>query len=366
MAMRYRALDGWRGFAALAITFYHLPIDHAFRGLSNWKNMEIFVDLFFVLSGFVIAHAWRDRLGDFAAAKTFMFKRFWRVWPLHIFVLAIFFALEGVKLAAFLMGSGVLENRPFTGYTSVPSLISNIFLVQSLGLHGSSTWNAPAWSISVEFWVYVAFALVMLALSRHAMLGFIALAAMGALVLAQFSDLGLLATHDLGFFRGLFGFFLGVITQAIVAAQTGRRAHGDGAEIGIILLLIVFLMVSGRDSFSLLGPVIFAVLVYIFANGAGFLTRFFESEPMQRLGLWSYSIYMIHVLLFNLVRIGLIALEKVTGLPLTASGEGGNRLFSFGSGALDALAIGGLIGVSIALASLSYRSIEVPFMAKAR
>ncbi len=49
-ANRYDTLDGWRGLAALAIAFYHLPVAHGFRDLAGWKNLEFFVDFFFVLS----------------------------------------------------------------------------------------------------------------------------------------------------------------------------------------------------------------------------------------------------------------------------------------------------------------------------
>jgi len=52
------ALDGWRGIAALAIAFYHVPIAHPLQALAGWKNMEFFVDFFFVLSGFAITHSW--------------------------------------------------------------------------------------------------------------------------------------------------------------------------------------------------------------------------------------------------------------------------------------------------------------------
>ena len=86
--VRYEALDGWRGIAALAIAFYHAPIAHPLREGAAWKNWELFVDFFFVLSGFVIAHAWLKRLDGTEAAKSFLSRRFWRVWPLHVTILA--------------------------------------------------------------------------------------------------------------------------------------------------------------------------------------------------------------------------------------------------------------------------------------
>jgi len=112
-----------------------------------------------------------------------------------------------------------------------------------------------------------------------------------------------------------------------------------------------------------MAPVIFSGVILFFSQGRGLLTRVLESRPIQALGLWSYSIYLVHALLFYGLRLALVLVEKVTKLPLTAAGSGNERIFTFGNGAVDLLAIVALLAVTIAISARTYRYIERPFMA---
>lgn len=360
---RFEALDGWRGIAALAIAFYHLPIAHPFREMAGWKNMELFVDLFFVLSGFVILHAWGNKLTTPAAARSFMIKRFWRVWPLHIVILAAFVLAE---LAQFMVGKVLnisVGEAPFTGPTSLPALLSNIVMLQSLNLHGTTTWNGPAWSISVEFWTYAIFAAVML-LTRGRTLALLAVAVIGFVAIAMLSPIFLFATHDYGLARALYGFFIGAVTYRLVSANAVRPASGSFGEVFVVVGMLAYLAATGLDASSLFAPLVFASLVLVFANGRGVVTTLLRSAPVQALGLWSYSIYLVHTLIYYGLRMGLLLLEKLTGRSFTASGDGSERLFSFGHGALDWLAIIGLLALTLLISRYTYRMIEARYMAK--
>lgn len=361
-ANRYETLDGWRGLAALAITFYHVPVAHAFRDMAGWKNLEFFVDFFFVLSGFVICHAWGRRIATTNDAKTFMTRRFWRVWPLHIVILGAFLAIESAEwLAVKAMGLSLGE-APFTGPSSVPALLSNIVLMQSLNLHGTTTWNGPAWSISVEFWTYLAFAAVMLfAAGRTWVMALVAV--LGALFIAVFSPIWLFATHDYGLARAFYGFFAGAVAYRLLAPQPHAARSGSALEIAAVLAMFIWMAGTGKNWTSLLAPIVFVGLVVVFARGGGVLARFLMSKPVQLLGLWSYSIYLVHTLIFYGLRIVLVAVEKKLGWSFTASGTGSERLFSFGGGLTNMLVILALLALTIAISALTYRLIEKPFMA---
>jgi hypothetical protein len=358
---RYETLDGWRGLAALAITFYHVPVVHAFRDMAGWKNLEFFVDFFFVLSGFVICHAWGKRITTSVDAKTFMIRRFWRVWPLHIVILGVFLAIEGAEwLAAKMIGLSLGE-APFTGPNSISSLLSNIVLMQSLNLHGTTTWNGPAWSISVEFWTYMAFAAVMLlAAGRTWVMALVA--AFGALIIAIFSPIWLFATHDFGLARALYGFFAGAVAYRLLAPQMGAARSGSALEIAAMLAMFAWMTGTGKNWTSLMAPIVFVGLVVVFARGGGVLTRLLMSRPVQLLGLWSYSIYLVHTLIFYGLRIVLVAAEKKLGWTFTASGAGSERLFSFGGAVTNAGVILALLALTIAVSAVTYRWIEKPFM----
>lgn len=361
---RFEALDGWRGIAALAIAFYHLPIAHPFRGLEGWKNLELFVDLFFVLSGFVIMHAWGQRLASAGDARQFMIRRFWRVWPLHIVILGAFVLVEfGEALAGRVIGLSFGET-PFTGSTSLASLASNIVMMQSLNLHGTTTWNGPAWSISVEFWTYALFALVML-LSRGRTLALVMMAAGGLVAISVLSPIYLFATHDYGMARAVYGFFTGAVTYRLVMRGTPRPAAGAVGEIGMVAAMLIYLATTGLDASSLFAPLVFAGLVIVFARGAGPVSALLLSRPVQALGLWSYSIYLVHTLLYYGMRMGLILIGKLTGLDFTAAGAGSERVFSFGGPFADGLMIVLLLGLTILISRWSYTLIEARYMAKA-
>lgn len=362
-AKRFEALDGWRGIAALAIAFYHAPIAHSLRAAAGWKNMELFVDFFFVLSGFVIMHAWGKRLDGAADAKVFVQKRFWRIWPLHFSILMAFLAIEVVKAA---MGAVIAlpsDEPTFAGSRSWAALLSNILMLQSLNLHGTTSWNGPAWSISVEFWTYLVFAGAMLAFRARIDRALIVIALAALAGVAWFSPIWLFATHDFGLLRAIYGFFLGAATYRLVQSGRVEITGGTGAEVAVVLALVSYLLSTGVNVTSLMAPVIFSGVILFFSQGRGLLTRVLESRPIQALGLWSYSIYLVHALLFYGLRLALVLVEKVTKLPLTAAGSGNERIFTFGSGAVDLLAIVALLAVTIAISARTYRYIERPFMA---
>lgn len=359
---RYEALDGWRGLAALAIAFYHAPIANPLREYAGWKNWELFVDFFFVLSGFVIMHAWGQRLTDASAARDFVQRRFWRIWPLHFTILFAFFGIEMLKSVLLAFVALPLEEGPFAGSRSWFALLTNITMTQSLNTHGTTTWNGPAWSISVEFWTYLVFAGVMLAARRHLDKVLLPIALLAMLAVWMLSPIYLFATHDFGLFRAIFGFFLGAATYRLVRSERFVVEGGTGVEIAVVIALASYLVATGLNASSLFAPFVFAGVIVVFSSGHGVLTKLLESRPVQALGLWSYSIYLVHALLYYVLRLVLIAVEKVLKLPLTQSGSGNDRVFTFGGTMADLAVIALLLLVTIVISAQTYRFIERPYM----
>src|ERR1700709_560293 len=184
ISTRFRALDGWRGVCALLVAAHHIEV----HGFLYWqpliRNAWLFVDFFFVLSGFVIAHAYGAHLEKGPEIKAFVIRRFGRLWPLHA---AMLLALIGLELAhlAIAHGHPIPGARPAFPAGRAPSaILTNLFLVQSLGLHPYETWNGPAWSISTEFYTYLIFAAVCFVAPRFRILLSLLLAVLGIVVLA--------------------------------------------------------------------------------------------------------------------------------------------------------------------------------------
>jgi peptidoglycan/LPS O-acetylase OafA/YrhL len=360
---RFAALDGWRGIAALAVCIYHLPLALPWSASPVWRNAELAVDFFFVLSGFVIAHAARAGLPTGEAASAFLARRFFRVWPLHAAVLGLFVLLEAIKLAATLKIALPLEAPPFTGNNTPGSILTNLVFLQAYGLHGATTWNGPSWSISGEFACYVLFTFVTLLLPRRRDVAMAALALGCALVLWRVSDIGIFVTHDFGVPRALMGFAVGTLAHAI---RDRFPTGGTVAEIASLAAVALFLATTGTNATSLLAPLVFAGVLLAHAPERGAVSRMLRSAPVQWLGLMSYALYMVHMLVYQGLKMGLKAAEKAAGIGLDRLVLPNRELLAVESPAVLAVAIAlGLAG-TLALAALLHRLVEAPGIAFGR
>jgi len=77
-------------------------------------------------------------LTNVGAARSFMIRRFWRVWPLHFGY--PFAPSELAKLAIGLVAPLPTDEVPFTGSRSIGAMLTNLVMLQSLNLHGTTTW----------------------------------------------------------------------------------------------------------------------------------------------------------------------------------------------------------------------------------
>ena len=369
--MRFAALDGWRGIAAIAVAVYHLPVNWHFYWSALIRDSYLFVDFFFVLSGFVIANSYLQALQTPHDVKIFLIRRFGRLYPLHLAVLLAMVSFEFVKLALVHFGSSA-ETTPFTGPFSIASLLSNLLLLQSMGLHDVLTWNSPSWSISVEFYVYITFSLFALAVIDRARFKVcIAVVVIAALLLIALSDKGIGVTVDFGFVRGIYGFFAGVATYRIYRRiQISDSRKLAVLEAAALALTLIFVCVAGKGSLTYLAPLIFSLVVYVFAHQSGPISIALSSRPLRFLGDCSYSIYMIHYFIMkNIIIRPVMTLQRafqaewtvyIPGDATNGSLEESVNLVVLNSQlACDMLLVGYLI-IVLTAAAISYRYIEVP------
>jgi peptidoglycan/LPS O-acetylase OafA/YrhL len=364
--MRFRVLDSWRGIAALCVVLFHFEAVNDIRALPFVRNSYLFVDFFFVLSGFVIAHAYGDRLRSPLEAGQFIVRRFGRVWPLHIAVLGAFGALEALKFMLTSHAHVAATTAAFApdGSTPPAALPLQALLLQGTGLADKLTWNTPSWSISAEFWTYIVFALVVTLQTRHRPIAFAVLAAAGATVLVAFARHGMDATYDLGLPRCIFGFFLGCLVyrarSSRLSASLPNPAHN---ELIAVAAIVAFVSISGRTSLSFAAPLIFATVVYIFSFEAGPVSRLLTLRPFQNLGRWSYSIYMVQALIVFIIGLAVSELQRRLGAPLWKNvledGINVRMIVSDHIALLDALHVAYVLMV-IAVAAVTYRWIEEP------
>ncbi|HWD29915.1 MAG TPA: acyltransferase [Rhizomicrobium sp.] len=356
VSARFRALDGWRGVCAMLVALHHLELHCWLFRQPVLREAWLFVDFFFVLSGFVLAHTYAGRLKDGAAIRIFVIRRFGRLWPLHI---AVLLALVGLEVLRLVTAHGIDARPAFTYPNSPFTLLTNVFLVQAMGLHPTLTWNNPSWSISTEFYTYLVFAVIcFLAPSRTMRTIIAALTAIaGAVVLARFSPLGMQETVAWGEWRCLYGFFTGVLTYEIWRSRRLAPLKGTSAEIAAVALVLILLTWFGRSRpIAFLAPPLFALAVLVFAAEAGGLSRLLTTRAGAALGRWSYGIYMIHTLVLAVLFsvLGTWARSALMTLP------GGGLVINAGSEIGNDLAMLGYLAVVVGAAAAAWRLVELP------
>ncbi len=296
LSHRFEVLDSLRGLCACAVVLFHFHTNGVLCNLSIVRHSWLFVDFFFVLSGFVIANAYLGRLQAGFSGWRFLGLRMGRIYPLHLFVLLVMLAVELVLL---LCGAGGLSTRvPFTNGRSPFEFVASLLLLNTFGLTDTLQWNGPAWSIAAEMWAYALFAVVVLVGGRRALplFGLIAVAALTGLWL--WSDRGLDATYELGWLRCFYGFSLGVLLHSALGVVRWRPATAGAAtlaEAAVVAACIAFVTLIGTGPATFAAPLLFALTIFVFAGEGGAISSALRRPLPRLLGTLSYSIYMIHV-----------------------------------------------------------------------
>jgi peptidoglycan/LPS O-acetylase OafA/YrhL len=359
---RFEALDSWRGLCACLVVLFHFHGYSPIYSSTLVRNSYLFVDFFFVLSGFVIAWNYAARLDSWPAVKRFLILRAGRLYPLHLFMLLAFVAYEGLK---FLNGLSQPSAPPtFSGEMRPAAILTNIFLIQSLHVHDGLTWNGPSWSISTEAWTYVLFALVSAWLGmRNWMLLATAIAA--PMLLLHLSKTGMDTTYDYGLIRCVFGFALGVVCFRIHSRWPHPTAHSRPAlmsllEVLTVAAVVAFVAAAGTGPGSLLAPFVFSVAVLVFAVEGGAVSRLFRVPLLKWLGKLSYSIYLTHyifVLVLPSVLKRLLHQDLWTPMALA----NGQYVLAYGRNNLEGtLLYGAVLAVTLAFSAFTYRWVETP------
>jgi peptidoglycan/LPS O-acetylase OafA/YrhL len=364
---RFTALDGWRGLCALLVAVYHFRTGSHIEHWALVRNAYLFVDFFFVLSGFVVTYAYIDRIRTLDDTARMIWRRLGRLWPLHVAVLLAFILIElATPGLAWLTGAKRSAGAAFDPASSalLSAIPTNVLLLHGLGVHDRLTWNFPSWSISTEVWTYLLFAILVLLTRARTLLASLALVAIAAWVVTSHSDRGIAVDYDLGLFRCIAGFFTGHLVFRLMRAHPARAPRRPLLrEAAALAAVAAFVMFAGRTPLEFAAPLVFGAVVWVFALEQGAVSRVLKATPFTRLGLWSYSIYMVHSLLISLVHRAATVAEQALGVPLTHwehVGEASVRIVSFGGAwAMDALVALYLVAV-IGLARLAWTWIEMP------
>lgn len=288
-----RPLTGLRIAAALWVLVYHfrdhLGLDVDRLGLVAKGYLG--VDLFFILSGFILSHVYLRR---FAEGRfhygSFLWARLSRIYPVHLVTLA---ATILIWLVAMRMGAS------FSPVAFDPGVLpQHLLLIHAWGTTPTVQWNFPSWSISAEWFAYLTFpvaAALVLSFRRMPAVGVGAAMALFAVMALSSERLGLPLPEITR---------LGVI-RVVPAFLTGAALYGLGRRIALprkaamagLLIATAWIVVAS----SLRAPDLaiwpaFALLILSLAEGSKTgLRGGLGAAPLVYLGEVSYAVYMTHL-----------------------------------------------------------------------
>lgn len=277
-----RSFEGLRGTAALFVVLHHMLCAPS-RPLL--VNAYLAVDLFFVLSGFVISHACGSQLTSPLSLRTFVIRRIGRLWPTHI--------------ATTLLAFAVIRQIPSGGEALALTTMSH-----GLNLYLTGIGNAASWSAGDEMYVYLIFAAICFLMRSNARILAFAILALSAYSLAAWLEIGRGCSQRGGCLNGLVfmfgwircfaGFFLGTLVYEFrdrVVTLTNGAVFQATAFFASLFLLISADAVPGS---ALAAPLVFAALIGSLIHDRGPVARLMQRQAAQYLGRVSYALYLGH------------------------------------------------------------------------
>ncbi|MGV2290615.1 acyltransferase [Trinickia sp. YCB016] len=342
------SLEGLRGAAALLVVIYHSSLGISWMAWA--RNGYLAVDLFFVLSGYVICTAYEQRLDDPTEFRVFMIRRFGRLWPVHMVTTGLYYVSLNLGVIA----------AVFAGYAHGPAVLPNVgesaaLVSMSHGLFPFDHFvgSYANWSVSDEFYVYILFGVLCLALRGRARVVVYAALAIVGYALAVTTTVHVrkcVPTADcfnmtlgFGWTRCQFGFFAGTLIAHFRDARIFHVLRKPPAQVCVLAVAVAFFACAHRPPLlALAAPFVFVPLVVSLTDNRGPVAALFDAQPFQYLGRVSYSVYLGHVIFRPIFAI----VQPTTSWQVQA---GAITLFIFSS---------------FALAHFLYTRVEAPYRAR--
>ncbi len=286
----FYTIDGLRGIAALLVVCRHIVPLHA--GHLNFQSSYLAVELFFLFSGFVIAHAYDKRFEAGLGFWEFAKVRFIRLWPLYI----LGFAIAVLTIPAARMAG--LKTWPLDPAVVIPGIFMLPIMVKFAGglLY---PFNNPSWTLFFELVGNFAYALGFKGLSNRR-LAVVVLVSAGCLAWTAFYfhslDVGYNRSHFAGGFgRVFFSFFAGVAVYRFQALRPCPVRVSPWILMAVVVYLLTTTIPRGLDR-ELYDTVCALVIFPVFAYLATAVEP--KSPRVQKAfvlgGGASYALYLIH------------------------------------------------------------------------
>jgi peptidoglycan/LPS O-acetylase OafA/YrhL len=288
-----RSLTSLRFFAALWVAMLHFRLGDLANDMPAsflFSTGYLGVPVFFILSGFILGYTYLNSI-NLGRLKLYFVARFARIYPAHILVLLSF--------PAVLVPLRIWPHIPTdTVYTFGLSAL----LLQSWGFTKSAiVWNQPSWSVSSEFFCYLVFPALALALKRVPRWAILPLLVFSAWVIVT-GGLGTFASELSVPVRTTLHFFLLFVVGVLLFKVFDSFSYRPGAALSSLCIIgsvaIVIWRASiyqpGNSTDNLWIYSAMAMLILILAAGRGPVITLLGIGPLVYLGEISYSLYLVH------------------------------------------------------------------------
>jgi peptidoglycan/LPS O-acetylase OafA/YrhL len=322
--MQIDALTGIRGVAAIWVMLLHFQYARPGGLLGVVAIREIVshgwlaVDLFFVLSGFIMMHVHGREFvrPTLKQARRFYVLRFIRIYPVDCLVLLLHIP---VLLIALRVGAAFSR-----GAFTVRSFALSFFMLNGWGFPASNGWNVPSWSVSSEWFAYLLFPV--LAASVHRVRTRRAALVVIVVILVSAWMIGGIVSHWQNYMLPAWGVLPRVITEFAMGSLAYRfyetpsdvRLSEFLADFSVLTILAVCLF-SPSGSFDVLIIGAFVILVGGLSRANGLMGSLMRSRAMVYLGRISYSAYIVHALILVLYGRVLKSVSTASDLAIEAS-----------------------------------------------
>jgi peptidoglycan/LPS O-acetylase OafA/YrhL len=289
-----------RGIAALLVVLFHCNFLNPFLPVGYTEfisNSWLWVDFFFILSGFIICYAYgKSFKGSYTLGTytKYMAARFARIYPLHFITTMWMFGCAVVIIHLTGKANDLLN---------LNALPACLLLVQSMfASFPEPPLNNPSWSLSTEWWVYVIFPFLVPLFFRLRRNGQI-LAGLGVILFYIFiryilgpinhGEPTLAVMTDFGFLRCLAGFFVGMLLFTFYKQGAGIDLFKRDWFFIVVVTGLVLAMHFG--AMDIIISAFFPFILIAAAYNQTKVKSVLDIKILQRLGDWSFSIYLVHV-----------------------------------------------------------------------
>lgn len=278
---RFAAMDGLRGVAALAVVLFH-----SYEGGGYLVNGPLAVDFFFILSGFVVAFSYEERLRTTMDTKTFIVSRLIRLYPMLLAG-----AFGGLAIALIHNATHPADAYPLRAMLVAGGL--SLLVLPYLGSNAISErafdFNPPIWSLFFELAANIVYALTWRRLSVPVLIVIVLLGLAGIAWFGPLGGGGKVMFHA-GIPRVAAGFFGGVLLQKLWRQPRWPRIRSNMPLLSLLLLVILCLPFSIEG--ILFAPFFIVLCAMVLAAADAGPSRLDRVSAF--LGETSYPIYLTH------------------------------------------------------------------------